>query len=142
MEKNAFLFALLAALSWGVAPAFGKLGLSQTQPWLALALRNFFVAAVMLGWALAGGWMAEVGRLFASRGGLYVMAEGLFGALLGQLAYFYAIKYGEASRVVPVASSFPLFALILGLLLLRERFDWDKVIGTVLIVLGIIFLRR
>jgi len=142
MERNAFLFALLAALSWGMAPAFGKLGLEQTQPWVALALRNFFVASVMLLWAGLGGWLRDVGDLLASRGGLYILAEGLLGALLGQLAYFYAIKYGEASRVVPIASSFPLFALLLGLAFLKERFAWDKVLGTVLIVLGIIFLRR
>lgn len=142
MEKGAFWFALLAALSWGIAPVFGKSALSETQPWLALALRNFFVATVMFLWALLGGWLGEVGRLLASQGGLYVLAEGFFGALLGQLAYFYAIKYGEASRVVPIASSFPLFAFLLGLALLKERFDWYKVLGTALIVLGIIFLRR
>ncbi|RLA82964.1 MAG: hypothetical protein DRG31_06715 [Deltaproteobacteria bacterium] len=142
MAGRAFTFALFAALCWGIAPIFGKMGLLKAEPSLALALRSFVVALVLLMWGVAGGWLKELGTLVGTREGVYIAIEGLLASFVGHLAYFYALKYGEASRMVPVTSSFPLFALFFALLLLREELAWDKVFGALLIVAGIILLRR
>lgn len=63
-------------------------------------------------------------------------------SLLGQLAYYYALKYSEASKVVPVSSSFPLFTLILAFLFLHENITFKKILGTLLVILGIILIRH
>jgi transporter family protein len=60
---------------------------------------------------------------------------------LGHLAYFYAIKYGMISRVIPIASAFPLVAMVGGLLLFSERIGWERLLGAIMIVVGIIIIR-
>jgi len=139
---KAFLFALGAALLWGVAPTLGKMGLAGADPAVALVLRSFAVGGILAAWAGLSGKLPEVGALLTTKSGALIAAEGVVAALLGHLAYYFALKYGEASRVVPVASSFPLFAFVLAVILLGERPSWDKVLGVVLIVGGVLILRR
>jgi bacterial/archaeal transporter family protein len=59
---------------------------------------------------------------------------------LGQLAYYYALKYGELSKVTPVVAAFPLVAFLLGLMVLGEKMTIGKGIGAVLIAIGIALL--
>lgn len=142
MRGNAFFFALFAALCWGAAPIFGKLGLAKPSPAVALTFRSLIITLIMLIWTLAAAGLREVGSLFASKSGLFIAAEGILASLIGHLAYYYALKYGEASRMVPIASSFPLFALAIAIPFLGERVSWDKVLGAILIVAGILLIRR
>jgi len=62
-------------------------------------------------------------------------------SLLGQLAYYYALKYSEASKVVPISSSFPLVTVALAFLFLHESMTLKKIFGTLLVILGIILIR-
>ena len=57
--------------------------------------------------------------------------------VLGQLALFKALKFGEASRVVPIAASYPLVTVILAALFLGEKLTVPKVAGVLCIVVGI-----
>ena len=142
MQAKAFLFALAAAFLWGAAPMLGKLGLVRADPTVALVLRSLVIGGILVVWAALGGKLPEVVSLMGTKAGALIAAEGVLASLLGHLAYYYALKYGEASKVVPAASSFPLFALILAVILLGERPSWDKVLGVALIVGGVLLLRR
>ncbi|MBU1148736.1 DMT family transporter [Patescibacteria group bacterium] len=63
----------------------------------------------------------------------------LFGAFEALL--FFALKLGEASRVIPVTQSALIFALLAGVLFLGERSRLlQKILGTGLIVVGIIII--
>jgi len=141
MEK-VFLYALLTAMLWGFAPLFGKVGLKMVDPLLALGIRTFFVFLIVSFLVIFTGKAKELFALLPSKGAFYVSCEALFGAILGQLFYFYALKGGEASRVVPIASAFPLFTALFAFLFLGEKFQWPKFLGAVLIVGGMILLRR
>ncbi|HHY05140.1 MAG TPA: EamA family transporter [Thermoanaerobacterales bacterium] len=52
----------------------------------------------------------------------FVAGEGILSALIGQLFYYNALKYGEASKIVPICSSFPLITVILAIVFLNEQF--------------------
>ncbi len=63
----------------------------------------------------------------------------LFGAFEAFL--FIALKLGEASRVIPVTQSALIFALLAGILFLGERSRLlQKILGTIIIIAGIIFI--
>jgi len=62
--------------------------------------------------------------------------------LLGHLAYYYAVKYGDVSKMVPVISSFPLITVILAILLLSEKLTLTKVIGAILIIAGVVVIKK
>lgn len=140
MEK-VFWYALFTAMLWGFAPLFGKLGLKMVDPLLALGIRTFFVFLIVNFLVIFTGKAKELFTLLLSRGAFYVSCEALFGAILGQLFYFYALKEGEASKVVPIASTFPLFTAFFAFLFLGEKFQWQRLLGAAFIVSGMILLR-
>ncbi len=95
----------------------------------------------MLIWVIVTGHIHQLFKIEFSTWSL-ICAEGIVASLLGHLAYFYAIKYGMISRVIPITSAFPLIALLGGLFLFSERIGWDRLLGTIMIVVGIIIIRR
>ncbi len=66
--------------------------------------------------------------------------EGILASLLGHFAYYYALKYGEASKVVPLISAYPLITMAFGVLFLNETLSWQKIGGAVLIIFGLLLL--
>ena len=142
MVKSApYAFAFLTAVCWGVAPLLGKAGLHKTDPLTGLCVRSFTVSAVLLVLLFATGCHRHLVHLPAHDARL-LMAEGLVAALLGHFAYYYALKYGVASRVVPIAACFPLFALAGGMLFFAERLTVVRLCGTALIIAGVVLLKR
>ena len=141
MRITPFVFALLTALCWGAAPLFGKVGLVRMDPTVAMTLRSFVISVLLLLWMVVTGGLGQFTGIDL-RSGLLIGAEGIFASLLGHLGYYYALKFGQASRVVPVASAFPLVALIGAILVLGERLTWSKGMGVVFIVAGVLLMKR
>ena len=67
---------------------------------------------------------------------------GLLASFVGQLAFYHALKAGSVSQVTPLAGAYPLVAAILGWWLLREPLSLSGVLGALLIICGVILLRR
>jgi transporter family protein len=142
MQSKAFLFALITSFFWGLAPILGKIGLVKADPTTALTFRSFVISFILLFWAAATGNLKDIYTLAIGRAGIFIAAEGICASLLGHLAYYYAIKYGDASKLVPVTASFPLIAMILAILFLSEKLTLTKVIGAILIISGVIIIKR
>lgn len=142
MSAKVFIFALIAAFFWGIAPIFGKLGLVKTEdPTVALAFRSFVISIILLVWAGVTTNIGQLVSLATSKSGMFIAAEGIMASLLGHLAYYYAIKSGDVSKAVPITSSFPLFAVVVAILFLGEKLSITSVIGALLIVAGIILIK-
>ncbi len=56
----ALLYALAAALCWGIAPVFGKLGLSRVDPVIGLAARTLVAGGLVCGWLLTSGRLQQL----------------------------------------------------------------------------------
>lgn len=141
MFTLSLVLALLAMVCWGVAPVFSKLGLVKADPFLALTVRSFSVSAILFIVGLALGKFSGV-NFSDKKSYLFIVLEGVLAALLGQLAYYYAQKLGDISRVTPIVAAFPIITVILAVLVLGEKFTWSKLAGTVLIISGIILIKR
>lgn len=136
-----YAFAVLAMLLWGIAPIFAKLGLGKLEPLVALTVRSSIVTFVLLVYVISGGHWAGIVNA-SLREVVFIALEGLFGALLGQLAYYLALKHGDVSNISPVTAAFPLVALTLAIVVLGEKFTLWKIIGAVMIVTGIVMLNH
>jgi transporter family protein len=101
---------------------------------------EFIISAIMLGWLLMN---RDVGHLVdvSMTSWVFIALEGICAALLGQLFYYYALKSGEASVVVPLIAIFPLFTFIIATIFLGDKISLSKVGGIVFIVLGVVLLR-
>lgn len=138
---KSFFFALVGAALWGLAPILGKLGLVAVEPTLALSLRTFLISIILLIWFIFTGQWTNLTNL-PTKSLLFLAGEGILASLLGHLAYYYALKYGEASRVSPVMASYPLLTVFLAVLLLGEKFSWYKVAGALLVLGGVVLLKK
>lgn len=137
---NAYLMAFIAMVFWGIAPIFGKLGLGDTPPLAALTIRSLIISSILvITVTVAGQWGNIAGVTVKST--TYIALEGICAALLGQLAYYYALKVGEVGRVAPIVAAFPLVALFLGVVFLGEQITFYKVMASCLIVAGIFLLK-
>jgi bacterial/archaeal transporter family protein len=63
-----------------------------------------------------------------------------FAAAGGLICFFYALSKGDASAVVPLTSAYPVIALVGGAVFLSESITVPKVIGTVLVVAGVVVI--
>ena len=135
------IFAFLAMLCWGIGPILAKTGLVSMEPFSALTIRSVSVAVVLLAAGLLTGKMTALSHV-DFRAASFMMGEGILAAFLGQIAYFYALKTGEASVITPIAAAFPIVTLILAVILLGENFSAQKLAGSVLIVAGVIIVNR
>lgn len=141
MDKS-FLFAVLAAVIWGFAPALEKVGLrgASIDPFLGVFIRTIPIALFAVLGVLVMGRLSEVASVDI-KSALFVAAGGLVAGLLGQLAFYSALKWGEASVVVPVAATYPLVALFVSVLFLGEAFTVQKLAGIILVVGGVVLLK-
>ncbi|TAN62686.1 hypothetical protein EPN18_04270, partial [bacterium] len=135
-----FLFALLTSLIWGFAPALEKMGLrGSIDPYLGVVIRTIPIAVIALSGLVIMGRTADVANIDL-KSALFVASGGLVAGLIGQIAFYSALKGGEASVVVPVAATYPLVALIVSILFLGEALTWSKAVGAVLVVSGVVLL--
>jgi len=141
MDKS-FFFAVLAAVIWGFAPALEKVGLRGTSidPFLGVFIRTIPIAVFAMVGVLVMGRLGEVASVDL-RSALFVAAGGLVAGLLGQFAFYSALKSGDASVVVPVAATYPLVALLVSVLFLGESFTMQKLAGIALVVGGVVLLK-
>ncbi len=137
---SAFSWALLAALCWGFAPVFEKLGLRGAAPLPALFYRCL---GVFIGFAILMVFMVKPAELrtIDARSALFLVAGGFVASFLGQVCFYNSLKLGAVSRMVPVSGSYPLIAFVLGVLLLGEGINLYKLAGAGLILAGLWFLK-
>lgn len=137
---NSYTLGLITLVLWGIAPIFGKLGLGGMDPLPALMIRSAMVTTILfLAVLVTGKWSAVIAA--EGRSIMFIALEGLCAALIGQLAYYYAIKAGDVSKVGIIVAGAPLVTIVLAFLILNEKITLYKIAGAAAIVLGIVLLR-
>jgi transporter family protein len=89
---------------------------------------------------LIEGKLGQVGGILSDKRAMfYIVLSGVAGAL-SWLFYFLALKLGKVSQVVPIDRLSIVFAIILAVLLLGEKFSWKLGVGTALMAAGAILI--
>ncbi|MDD3521055.1 MAG: EamA family transporter [Actinomycetota bacterium] len=140
IKVSPYLLAIISMFFWGMAPIFGKLGLEKTNPYIAFAIRCFVIAAIMLIVILIKGDFRELAKVDL-KSFAFISLEGIFATLIGHFAYYYALKIGETSKVVPITSAFPLITVVISIMFLSEKLTLYKGSGIILIIAGVLLLR-
>ena len=142
MTKSAFAWALLAAIVWGCVPIIEKAGLSKASPDLGLLIRSLgvIVGASILLAVKFNALKSELHLLTPKTFTLFILG-GFLASIVAQIFFYRALKYGSASKVVPVGAIYPLIAFVLALLFLGEKFTLAKFIGVCLILVGVVLLK-
>lgn len=134
------IFALLAAMAWGIGGFFEKKGLhlGQLSPQMGIALRTV-VALMVLGAVSFPHWktVPQAG----SKALLYmIIGGGVVAGSVGMLCFYTAIKGAPLSRVMPIAFTAPLFGAVMGMAFGGEPVSLKVLIGMAMTAGGIVLL--
>ena len=135
------MFIILTIIFWGIAPLFGKMGLVKVEPVVGLALRTFIVSIALLVICLVTGKFAGLSQI-TMRDAFLISAEGICSSLLGHYTYYYALKLGDVSKVTPIISVYPVVTVFAAIMFLGEKFTWNKLVGLIVIIVGVILVKR
>jgi len=133
---SAFYWAILAACIWGIVPILEKVGLSKVDPLAGLFYRCLGVLAgliILVAFILKPQQIKSVDY----RSALFLIGGGFLASFVAQIAFYNGLKLGEVSKIVPISGSYPFLSFLLGILILGESVTPVKLLGTVLIIIGI-----
>lgn len=142
MTLSAAVFVSLAVLCWGAGALFDKLSLRHADSSSVFFMRTLFmwlcfVPLLAFNWETTRGALSAAGRT----AGPWVLASAVV-TVSGVYFYLKAMGGAEASRIVPISSTYPLVTFLLVWLFLGESFTADKLIGTLLVSGGVYFISR
>jgi bacterial/archaeal transporter family protein len=132
------LFALGSALFAGLTAFFGKIGVAGINSNLATFIRTIVILGVTAALlTLRAEWRPATA--ISSNTWTYLVLSGIATGL-SWLCYYRALQLGPVSKVAPIDKLSVVFAIVLGILFLKESLTWPVVFGGALIVAGSIVM--
>ncbi|MFA4872311.1 MAG: EamA family transporter [Patescibacteria group bacterium] len=134
------LFAFLSAVTAAAVAIFGKLGLKNLDSTLATTIRSMVMALFLLLVSFSlGKWRQFSAGSIAGKDWLLIVLSGVAGAL-SWLFYFFALKSGDASKVVAIDRLSILFVIVFAVIFLGETLGWKQALGAILMAAGAILI--
>ncbi len=138
MKKMWLLFAILSAFFAAATAILAKIGIENVDSNLATAIRT--VVVLVMAWLVVfltnkGGGIASI----TPRSWLFLILSGLATGA-SWLCYFYAIKIGDVSKVVPVDKCSLVLTIIFAVIFLGESLTWKTILGSILLLAGSIVM--
>ena len=134
---------MAAAVAWTAGAVILKLGLLEMNAIFAAAIRTFS-ATVALTVFQCGSNTGRNPSIFKNTEPAKLcltILSGMIGYGISGLAYVVSVQRVGAGRTVLITSLTPIFVLMLSTLFLKEKPPLQSLIGTIICVIGIMFLR-
>jgi len=134
------VYALLSSITAAAVAILGKLGLSGVDSTLATTVRSFIMAGFLFLVSLSLGKFSGFSlKTFTGKDWMLIALSGVAGAL-SWLFYFFALKYGLATKVVVIDRLSLVFVILLAAMFLGESLGWKSVLGGLMMVSGAIII--
>ena len=131
---NVSLLVLISVLGWGLWGIFDKLAVRTLHP-TSIMLANEIINLAFLPVYYTIWKRAAPDQVWVARDLAWVFASYL-GCMAASIAYTFAIRDAEVSKVIGLTSTYPAMTLVLAAVFLREEITIQKVIGIGFIVVG------
>lgn len=140
------LFAVLSAVFAAATAILAKIGIDGVNSNLATAIRTIVVLA--MAWVVVfvtyhyghpTEGLSEAIHNISPRSWLFLVLSGLATGA-SWLCYFYAIKVGDVSKVVPIDKCSLVLTLVFAVVFLGEACTWKTVVGCVLLLAGTLIM--
>lgn len=128
------LFAILSAVFAAATAILAKIGIEGVDSNLATAIRTIVVLLLAWGMVFLTHSQTGIGSI-TPRSWLFLILSGLATGA-SWLCYFYAIKHGDVSKVVPIDKCSLVLTIIFAALFLGEAFTWKTLVGSILLLGG------
>jgi drug/metabolite transporter (DMT)-like permease len=129
-----------AIISWGAGSLYSKHRKFEAHPLMNASVQMMIAGAAQ---TIVGLSLGEASRFVFTQDSLYAFLYLLFvGSLLGYASYIYALSHLPASFATTYAYINPIIALYLGWLVLDENLSLNIIAATVIIIVGVIILKK
>lgn len=133
-----YLAAFFSALFAALTAILAKIGIKDVNSNLATAIRTTVIIAFTWAIVFFEGTQSQLSQI-SKTGYLFLILSGLATGL-SWLFYFYALKIGEANKVVPIDKLSLILTIILAGLILKEKINLQTGIGAVLMTAGALII--
>ncbi|MFQ6114659.1 MAG: EamA family transporter [bacterium] len=133
------LAIFFAPCSWAAGSLYSKYRPVRSHPMIAAACQMIIAGTLLIS---IGAIFGEFQRFVFDIQGLAALGYLIvFGSIFGYGSYIYALSKLPASKVSMYAYINPVIAVILGWLVLDERFDWVVVTATAVVLFGVVLVK-
>ena len=132
------ILGLSAALGFGVAAVFARIGLQDMKPTAATLVS--LVVGTIITMVLAFIFHAEVIFELAGAAFLWFLFSAFINFPLGRLLNFTGVSLVGVSKSAPIVGSSPLFATVLAISIGGESINLMIALGTVAIIGGLVLI--
>lgn len=139
MDSVAVMGCIVAIVAWGSGGVVDKLGVRASDPYAAVLVRLTFSTLMVLAFCAATGRVRGAMEL-SPKVYLFLAISGLLGSVVGQAAYYVAIKHAPVGQVVPITATYPVIAFLLAIVVLREQPSLPRFLGVALVVVGLMLV--
>jgi len=133
------IYAFIGIVCLGIAPLFGKMALNSVSPVTVFVLRTSIAALLCSTWYIASRGFQEFMQVPFSVWCI-ITVEAVLAALLGDLAYFYALESGNVNKVTLLMACTPLITVMLSFFVFHECLSMQQFFGALFITVGICLL--
>lgn len=130
----ASFFAIITAISWGFSDFFGAkaskfFGATAASVYVSVISVLVYTPVYLLFMA-PGGEIWSTGGLFAATGGAVVV--------MALLVFFRGLELGPVSAVVPITAAYPLFTLLIAIVVFNASLSSVQIAAISIVVIGIL----
>ena len=135
---QAALIAFIVACIWGINPIFEKLGLKGASPYTMITIRFIFTTLCLAIYGVATGKIVHFIET-DKRALMWIILSGV-GAMVGLLLYLYALKMDDASKIVTIVATFPMFTAFYAYIFLGENLGPTRILGIAFVITGAVLI--
>ncbi len=133
-----YVAAILSAIFAALTSILAKIGIKDVDSNLATAIRTSFILVFTWGIALAQGSVAKISQI--SKHAWLFLALSALATGLSWLFYFYALKVGEARKVVPIDKLSLVLTIIFAAIFLKEKMTLQVALGAIMMTIGTLII--
>jgi transporter family protein len=137
----AILLLFVTMFLWGATPLLEKIGLKEVEPLTGILIRSGTITIVLLVIYLFNGRIHELTKISLKNYSLFA-ASGIMAGLVAMWTYYYLLKTGMTSKIVPIAAAYPFITAILSIIILGEQVTFQRMIGIGFTIAGIILIQQ
>ena len=130
------IYAFIGVVCLGIAPLFGKMALDSVSPVTVFVMRTTIAAILCSTWYIGSRGIHEFTQVPFSIWCI-ITIEAVLAALLGDLAYFYALESGNVNKVSLLMACTPLITVMLSFFVFHECLSVQQFFGALFITIGI-----
>lgn len=142
MALSTVIFLLLAILGFGLGAFFDKASLKHIDPAGAFYVRLLFMIALfvpLLAWKAS---QTRQALMDSDKFGPIFVALSVVASMSAVFFFLKSLSTGQATRIVPLSSTYPLVTFVLAVAFLGENFTPSKFLGTLLVSGGVYFISK